>query len=410
MRFTHTANKVREELRSISGAIRDEPQHRESGGGQEPRVLVPLYDPAPGTGALELGSEVDLPDGIASDTEADPAGEFTDGVMADAARAELAEAIAAGGAQNDRRIREQVVLEGVDALGWYVTLHQDAFQWGICIKAEEALWLARTVYLPIANSPVLAVRLAIRAIHDHELMHFAEDWAIAQVELIRDSPIWWPSRSSAEIAQVRKSAERLANGYMLRRARCVPQNLRCAGAYSALGKWTLTQGEGYKDGLQLVGTQLKFDQACQEHAAEVVRLSKLNPGVKRSDLHRLYALAPHVDWRFCPVRIVAEDANYAALLSSLFIQQIQHIEETDRFASMLRGRPLPERTAWKKVRGQLAQSTRLKGLDFKPWPPRGSGWYSVRVSRSGRAHIRFESTTQRWFAEEIGQHSELGHG
>lgn len=405
MRFIQTGHRIRDELRSIPGAIRYEPQHRNAGGGQEPRNVLPLYD------AEEVGREgtLNAVEMEPSVVDADQPGEFVEGVVSQAAQAELAEAIAAAGDGSDR-IRVQVALEGVDALGWYATLHQDAVQWGVYLKAEGVLWLASTVFLPVARDPVLAVRLALRAIHDHELMHFAEDWATAQLELLLDRPVWWPIRESAHFDKVRPSSERLANGYMLRRARSLPRILKCRGAYSALAEWTLGQGEGYRDGSQLVGTQLKFDLACWVHLGNAVGWSNGNPDVIRADLHRLYPFAPHVDWRYCPVRVVADDAKYATLLASLFIQQIPHIQETPRFCSMLEARPRQERKAWPKVRAQLAQTTRLPGLDFKPWARRGKGWYSVRVTKAGRAHLRFESATQRWFAEEIGSHREMGHG
>ena len=222
MRFLQTGHRIRDELHSIPGAIRHEPQHRDAGGGQEPRNVVPLYD-AEVIGRRETLNAVELEP---SELDTDQSGEFVEGVFSQAAQAELAEAIAAAGDGNDHRIREQVALEGVDALGWYTTLHQEAVHWGVYLKAEGVLRLARTIFLPVARDTVLSVRLALRSIHDHELMHFAEDWATAQLELLLDRPVWWPIRESAHFDKVRPSSERLANGYMLRRARALPRTLK----------------------------------------------------------------------------------------------------------------------------------------------------------------------------------------
>jgi hypothetical protein len=62
-----------------------------------------------------------------------------------------------------------------------------------------------------------------------------------------------------------------------------------------------------------------------------------------------------------------------ALISSLFIRQVPGVEETERFQRMLAGLHVADQRAWLKTRAQLAQTTQLKGLDFKPWAPRGAG-------------------------------------
>lgn len=51
-----------------------------------------------------------------------------------------------------------------------------------------------------------------------------------------------------------------------------------------------------------------------------------------------------------------------------------------------------------------------RGLVLKKRPPVGRGAYSVRVSQSHRAHLRFQPPSAPWIAEEIGGHKEMGHG
>jgi len=58
---------------------------------------------------------------------------------------------------------------------------------------------------------------------------------------------------------------------------------------------------------------------------------------------------------------------------------------------------------------KLASTTTLRGLDFKRWPPRGNDWYSVRLDRGVRAHLRNDRGGEAWFAEEVGSHDVMGH-
>jgi hypothetical protein len=69
----------------------------------------------------------------------------------------------------------------------------------------------------------------------------------------------------------------------------------------------------------------------------------------------------------------------------------------------------PRLYKWDKTKIKLAQSTRIPSLGFKLWPPRGKGWFSVRVDRDVRAHLSNEGTNHQWRAEEIGRHDAMGH-
>lgn len=153
-----------------------------------------------------------------------------------------------------------------------------------------------------------------------------------------------------------------------------------------------------------------MDEACGVHLTEATAAARGLPWVAQAELHRLYPLSPHIDWQYCPVRVVSDSPALSALFASLFIRQVPGIEETVGFMKLLDDLGSETQRAWFKTRALLSQTTQLKGLDFKPWPPRGKDWYSVRVNKGARAHLRFEPPTQRWFAEEIGCHKVMGHG
>ena len=121
---------------------------------------------------------------------------------------------------------------------------------------------------------------------------------------------------------------------------------------------------------------------------------------------------PRLPWRLCPIYLYQERADSGAPQRALwFVGRIATpIIETPAFLNQLSVQPPEIQRRWPVKKSQLAQTTLLDGLDFKKWAPGGEGVYSVRVSKSHRAHLRFDSLTQGWFAERIGNHASMGHG
>jgi hypothetical protein len=85
------------------------------------------------------------------------------------------------------------------------------------------------------------------------------------------------------------------------------------------------------------------------------------------------------------------------------------ISETESFKVQLNRLGPNYQGKWHKTKKKLAQSTRIPGLDFKPWSLRGKGWFSVRVDDGVRAHLRNQGDNHRWYAEEIGRHDAMKH-
>jgi hypothetical protein len=117
-----------------------------------------------------------------------------------------------------------------------------------------------------------------------------------------------------------------------------------------------------------------------------------------------------VDWRRCPIIIVDEHQLFEKLaIIPYFIFSIPVIQEMPSFAKQLVALGSRYAELWAATKRKLSHSTKLKGLDFKPWPPRGTDWYSVRVDRDVRAHLRNDTRSRSWLAEEIGRHRAIGH-
>jgi len=124
----------------------------------------------------------------------------------------------------------------------------------------------------------------------------------------------------------------------------------------------------------------------------------------------LYPNASRIDWRRCPVILLDEDGLFAELgIVARFIDCIAEISETSTFRKQLDRLGSNYAKRWHVAKAKLNRSTSIPGLDFKPWPPRGKGWFSVRVDGEVRAHLLNDGVTHKWSAEEIGRHDAMGH-
>ena len=61
--------------------------------------------------------------------------------------------------------------------------------------------------------------LAFRLIHQHEMFHFAADYALAQLEVLSGKPVWLPAREQLrdKMLGYRVHEEQLANAWMMRK-------------------------------------------------------------------------------------------------------------------------------------------------------------------------------------------------
>jgi hypothetical protein len=318
---------------------------------------------------------------------------------------------ALGGTQGER-IHQAVLKKGVDALGWYVPFHAIGVQWGIYIATSSLAYMATRVFSNVPVDVRTRVRLAFRAIHQHELFHFAMEYAVAQLELLFAEPIHVhrlrlrDPRLGYIVAE-----EQAANAWMLRSLWSAKRSLRPAGRARALRSFVAGQPAGYRDAGEIVRSE-KFRAACRDLLVNHLLSVPYDPrGAERVNVDWLLPITPRIDWRQCPVHVLHDDTRlpFAPGAFDLFAN-VRGVVLTPAFEAGLKRLPASLQRAWDKTQRLLETTTASAGLDFKLWERKPSGRvYSVRVSRGCRAHLQYDEHGT-WFAEEIGSHAEMGHG
>jgi hypothetical protein len=306
---------------------------------------------------------------------------------------------------------------GTDALAWYFPFHYRIAQHGIYISSKGALELALHCFRrKYSDDPLedLSKKLqyASHALLRHESFHFAAECMAANWELATGTACYIKAqeklRSSAGYIE---EEEALANAYMIRGFRWVNAVTLGSQATPSLKAYCERQPRGYNRGKHYVPTS-RYEAGCQKLAFayhECMNVDWLAPRDSFDSLG-LYPNASRIDWRRCPVILADEGQVFATLgIVARFIDSIMAISETDNFNVQLRRLGPDYKYKWDKTKIKLAQSTRIPSLDFKLWPPRGKGWFSVRVDRDVRAHLSNEGTNHQWRAEEIGRHDAMGH-
>lgn len=309
-------------------------------------------------------------------------------------------------------IRRAVGTEGIDALGWYVPFHVYGSRWGIYIPVSGILYLAGG---PLAGLPVnfqQRTKIALRMVHQHELFHFATEYACAQLELATSKAVY-NKRSVLMDPRLRffVQEECVANAWMLRSFRGGKAELRPRGTLDQIRNFIEGQPPGYRDAPSIVRAD-RFEAACHDLLCKYNGAAVGPAGIDEINATWLYPMRPRIEWHACPIHIVHdEDELSLPRLGVDYFSQIEAIEETPSFRKQLRAMGESNHKAWRKVRRILADTTASYGLDFKLWERRGAdSVYSVRVSRSVRAHLRYTRPERRWYAEAIGEHKAMGHG
>ena len=311
-------------------------------------------------------------------------------------------------------IRRSVLKKGVDALAFYFPFHQRGTQWGIHIYATSLLYMAEKVFDHLPVDFDVKLRLSFRALHQHELFHFAVDYVTSQFEGILADPVYAPARSRLRDATAGYIVleEELANAHMIRAMRGGHKDTRVKSRTSALRQFVEMQPAGYIDGgnsTSIAVFEKRSSELVQKHLETSEGYGDFLPAV---DLFRLFPFNPHIDWRYCPIHIVHDEHRLAIdpLALGLF-QRVCAIQETSSFQRRCEGLPEQIRKKWKKTKEKIGQTTALPGLDFKPWRDVREGrMYSVRVDKGYRAHLLYSGQPLSWSAIEIGTHKELGHG
>ena len=311
-------------------------------------------------------------------------------------------------------IRRKVLLKGIDALAWYVTFHVTGIQWGIYVRASSLLYLAASTFGRLGTDLNTKLQIAFRALHQHELFHFAVDYMSSQVEGIRGTPCHKPARwlRDKETGYI-VSEEKLANAHMIRAMRSGRARLRAPGKVEALRCFVRDQPRGYRDCEQVISTQA-FHDACGVLVKDYLSCV---PGFRMDasraiDFPHLLGIEKPIDWRYCPIHLVHDEERISVspIVVGLF-QNVRSIQEPPEFIKSIHELHPDIQKQWSQTKNKLACTTALLGLDFKLWRDDPDGQvYSVRLNANYRAHLKYLKVPSIWLATEIGTHKQLGHG
>ena len=329
---------------------------------------------------------------------------FPDGVDSEEVVRQLAGA-------NGNEYERLSLLRGIDAFGWYMGFHQRQYQWGVYVPVTGVAAYAMQALAGVDISGEQKLNIAMRSILAHERFHFAAEVGVAQLELALQRPIYWPARDNRTAwSEILLVEEQLATAAQLRDVRFARDSASRAASRGVTEHSRLLP-PGYRDGYKLVGSRHDFEGRMLDHGQAVWEAALGAPPAYGFEMHHLYPAFRTYELARCPVHVLMDQARYGlGNLPFFLISTVEITEESTEFLKKLRKLPSYARKKWDKTRNLLAQSTSTPGLDFNPWPPGGRDCFSVRVDRTLRAHLRFDSSLTRWLAESIGFHTEMGHG
>jgi hypothetical protein len=400
-------NAIRQSLANIKDALVDEPLTSKVDLGDVPHV--PIHQPGR-NGSDELQSKLPPEDSILADEEQSIIFEVPPELDDRVIRKALGQD---GGSDFERLVH----ISGTDALGCYFPFHYQVAQHGIYLSSKGVLQLA--VYCfnqQYSDDPrediSRKIHYATHAILRHEAFHFASECMAANWELMTGTACYIKASKQLQKSNGRiDDEEALANGYMLRGFRWPSSVTHGACATRSLKNFIKKQPSGYNRGVNYV-TPEQYESGCRQLAFDYHKHMNVQWFAPRSsfDSLGLYPNASRIDWRRCPVILLDEGKLFAALgIVPKFIDCIPEIFETSTFTKQLDRLGTNYVKKWRATKSRLNRSTSIPGLDFKSWPPRGKGWFSVRVDGDVRAHLLNDGFSHKWSAEEVGRHGAMGH-
>jgi hypothetical protein len=305
----------------------------------------------------------------------------------------------------------------MDALAWYASFHYPGLQWGIYIPISGLAYMMQNAFGSLPVPLETKAHLAFHAVLNHELFHFATDYAIAQMEMDYQEPWLVPAKRAFRlgIPNYCVEEEQLANAYMLSAFRSMKPALRVKGKQAALRAFVEKQPQGYRDALgvrspdwnRLLGN---LAHHYGSHAVKSANHPTLwNPRLGY-DWSARFPIRPRIDWHYCPIHLVNDSERIGLPPKWLsFFSRLSAINETKEFLRKLEKLSPPIQRAWERTKQKLGTAI-TAGADFKKWDKVGTDLFSVRVNDNFRAHLQRRRESDDWLAVAIGNHKEMGHG
>jgi len=307
-----------------------------------------------------------------------------------------------------RELDESVRVRGIEALAWYHPFHISADKWGIYIPITSVHYCAARWFNPRIR-PSHRAPLALTLLLNHEVIHHACEYMVAQFELLIRVCCWVPARDRLKKAGLEwfNDEEALANANSVRQLRASAPRTIIDGVDQALRQ----SPPGYRDFPLAVS-----DEGFQDHILEVLRH---NVGIPAVDLQTGFldpsfdalAFFPDLDdaRARCPLYLIDDSRHFDfPPLSPRIINCIPHIVETNRFQSMFRKLELRRQEEWQQVKMSLAKEV-PRHPKFKKLKGRLKGFWGLYLNDGFRVHIR-PAANGIWEAVEIGSHTAMGHG
>jgi len=203
--------------------------------------------------------------------------------------------------------------DGLGALGWYIPFHVKNVNPGIYIPMSSILFLVREYFWQLETDFWTKFKLAFRAIHQHEMFHFAVDYMTAQWEGITSSPCKLPGVNGLRSAKhgYILLEEELANTQMLFSFRWANKPLNIRGKTAALKKFVKNSKPGYCEALKNTKVAM-FDKKCEMLALDYIASIPGYEGqhLNAVNINDLFLRFPRLDWRYCPIHILHDEKKF----------------------------------------------------------------------------------------------------
>ena len=405
-----STRRLRQELERVDGALRDEPSPEEVGGGEKEAFEAGKRDAPAGDDGASTGEHQFNPSQASSIVFEVPPN-IVDGDVANAL------------GDLEEKVEALIKVRGIDALGWYVSFHQRKRQHGIYLDVSRVAVLAKNHLTGTGLGLAERLEIALEAVLQHELFHFAVDCMAANFELASGSACYWDVKERfRNKAGYFELEEQQANAFMLRSIQVIGNKPLRRKIIADLETFCAKQPEGYSVGPYYARSRSLFLEECRWLASHFwVANPDYDKTISQSGLQSSYAAAldtllfypsvVRIDRRHCPIFILDE----AGLLSKLgvnldYFGAITNIIETKTFRKALQKLDQRVVTLWERRKSALGSDASLQSLDVKRWRPGGDGCFSVRVDGNYRVHLMRDRLADTWTAIKIGNHKEMGHG